>query len=213
MKMNCSKELIFLFSLIVSIASLSHPAWAHRVNIFAWTEGDTVNVVSNFPSGKKVQSGHVVVMDMQGHELLSGTTNEEGEFSFKIPRREDIKIVRMAGEGHQAEWTLHASEMEEWNEAKTAPGRMTATEQGKTTMTASHPSWEDKAGPQYPRFDVKDIENALEPLLDRKLRPIKKMLIDAQQKGPGVRDIVAGLGYILGLVGIAAYVQSRKRRG
>jgi nickel transport protein len=170
-------------------------------------------VVSNFPGGKKVQSGHVVVMDMQGHELLSGTTNEEGEFSFKIPRREDIKIVLMAGEGHQAEWTLHASEMDEWNKATTAPEIMPSIEQGKTTMTASHPSWEDKVGPQYPRYDVKDIENAIEPLLDRKLGPIKKMLIESQQKGPGVRDIVAGVGYILGLVGIAAYVHSRKRRG
>jgi len=33
-----------------------------------------------------------------------------------------------------------------------------------------------------------------------------------QQKAPGVRDIFAGIGYIIGLVGIAAYVQNRKKK-
>jgi hypothetical protein len=37
------------------------------------------------------------------------------------------------------------------------------------------------------------------------------MLADLQQKGPSIKDIFAGIGYIFGLLGVAAYVQSRKR--
>jgi len=38
------------------------------------------------------------------------------------------------------------------------------------------------------------------------------MLADIRQDTPSVGDIFAGIGYILGLVGIAAYVQSRKKK-
>jgi nickel transport protein len=37
------------------------------------------------------------------------------------------------------------------------------------------------------------------------------MLAETRQSGPGFRDIVGGIGYILGLVGIAAYVHSRRK--
>jgi nickel transport protein len=62
-------------------------ALAHRVNVFAWVEGDTIYVECKFAGGKKVKSGKITVIDPQGVELLSGLTNDEGEFSFKIPRR------------------------------------------------------------------------------------------------------------------------------
>ena len=105
-----------------------HSAWGHGVNIFAWLEGDTVYVESKFKGGKRVRAGSIVVMDMQGHELLSGITNENGEFSFKIPRREDLKIALTAGAGHRAEWTLAASDMGEWPDTATATERAAATD-------------------------------------------------------------------------------------
>ena len=52
----------------------------------------------------------------------------------------------------------------------------------------------------------------IESVLDRKLQPITRMLADIRQEGPDVRDIFAGIGYILGLVGIAVYVQNRKKK-
>jgi nickel transport protein len=58
----------------------------------------------------------------------------------------------------------------------------------------------------------KELEAAIESVLDRKLKPITRMLADMQQEGPSVRDILAGFGYIFGLAGIAAYVQSRKKK-
>ena len=114
MKTHRVTTVIIFFSLCISVLPLPQPAWAHRVNIFAWVEGDTVYVETKFPGGKKVKAGHIVVLDVQGNDLLSGVTNDMGEFSFKIPKREDLKIVLLAGEGHRAEWTLLASEMEEW---------------------------------------------------------------------------------------------------
>jgi nickel transport protein len=62
--------------------------------------------------------------------------------------------------------------------------------------------------------DIKpeDLEALIESILDRKLQPITRMLADIRQEGPEVGDIFAGIGYILGLVGIAVYVQNRKNK-
>jgi nickel transport protein len=84
---------------------------AHRVNVFAWVEGDTVYVESKWPGGKPVTGGNVVVTDSQGIELLTGETNDQGDFSFKVPKRDDLTITLIAGMGHQATWKIAASDI------------------------------------------------------------------------------------------------------
>ena len=56
-----------------------------------------------------------------------------------------------------------------------------------------------------------ELEAVIETVLDRKLKPITRMLADLEQKGPSIKDIFAGIGYIFGLVGVAAYVHGRKK--
>ena len=76
------------------------------MNIFAWVEGDTVLVECKYPDGSKVHEGVIRVFDSAGKELLNGKTNTKGEFSFKVPKQDDLKIVLEAGMGHRAEWPL-----------------------------------------------------------------------------------------------------------
>ena len=48
-------------------------------------------------------------------------------------------------------------------------------------------------------------------LLDQKLAPIKAQLAQQNAQDPvTLHDVVSGLGWILGLVGIAAWFMSRK---
>ena len=48
--------------------------------------------------------------------------------------------------------------------------------------------------------------------LDKKLKPVLKMLAESRNQGPEIRDIFGGIGYILGLVGLGAYIHYRKKR-
>jgi nickel transport protein len=86
-------------------------ALAHRVNIFAWVEGDKVLVECKYPDGTKVKEGVIRVLDSAGKELLNGKTNAKGEFSFKVPKVDDLKIVLEAGMGHRAEWPLSKQDL------------------------------------------------------------------------------------------------------
>jgi nickel transport protein len=47
--------------------------------------------------------------------------------------------------------------------------------------------------------------------LDRKIAPIANMLASLNDRGPGLTEIIGGIGYICGLAGVALYLASRKR--
>ena len=86
-KNNLAKPIFYLFLVGCLFCFQIEAVDAHRVNLFAWVEGDTVYVESKFSGGKKVKAGKIIVSDPQGTELLKGTTNENGEFSFKVPKK------------------------------------------------------------------------------------------------------------------------------
>ena len=104
-----------LLSLLVLIA-FATPALAHRVIIFAYTEGDTVHTESKFMPNTPVAHGKIIVQDAKtGKQLLTGDTDAQGKFSFTIPaeaksQKMDLKIIIEAGLGHRGEWLLKADQ-------------------------------------------------------------------------------------------------------
>ncbi|MCG6877600.1 MAG: hypothetical protein LJE96_00350 [Deltaproteobacteria bacterium] len=174
-------------------------AMAHRVNVFAWVEGDTVHTESKFSGGRRVNGGEVLVYDLKGNELLSGKTNAQGEFFFKIPRKTAIKIVLKAGMGHRGEWTIPLSEIDP---GKSESGPTVSQEKQKETS---------KAETVTPSVDLDQVRHALDQSLDRRLSPVLKRLAEVQDKGPTFQDILGGIGYIFGLLGLAAYIHFRRR--
>jgi nickel transport protein len=70
-----------------------------------------------------------------------------------------------------------------------------------------------------PAFDEKALINNIGTLMDDKLAPLfqkqatlEKLLLEDKFSGPKMTDIVGGIGWILGLGGIAAFFWSFKRR-
>jgi nickel transport protein len=105
-------RLPFCANLALAVVLLSAgAAVAHRVNVFAWVEGDKVFVECKYPDGTRVKEGVIRVLDSAGTELLNGRTTARGEFSFKVPKIDDLKIVLEAGMGHRAEWLLSKQDL------------------------------------------------------------------------------------------------------
>jgi nickel transport protein len=90
---------LILALVIITFLTLPSQVWAHKVNVFAWVEGDMVLVEGYYPGGKKAQNSLVEIYNGAGVKLLEGRTNQEGEFSFKIPAHEDLRIVLTASIG------------------------------------------------------------------------------------------------------------------
>jgi nickel transport protein len=61
------------------------------------------------------------------------------------------------------------------------------------------------SAPQMPA----GIDKALEKALDKKLAPIMRTLAEMQEQKIRLTDVLGGLGYIFGLVGVAAYFKRK----
>ncbi|MDP8256366.1 MAG: hypothetical protein P9M14_11505 [Candidatus Alcyoniella australis] len=97
--------------LVVSMLVLASSALAHGVSLWAYVEDGTVFIEAFFSNGNKVMSGQIFVLDSSGEQILAGETDNQGKFSFKPPKIDDLKIVLIAGEGHSAEYLLKADEL------------------------------------------------------------------------------------------------------
>jgi nickel transport protein len=205
---------VFLF---VIFFSGINPAYAHKVMIFAWVDGDTIFTQSKFSGGKKVKGGKIAVYNTQAKMLLEGKTDDKGEFSFKIPEEATLKIVLYAGAGHRAEWTVPKEDLKEIPEEKTSKSTLKKPQAKPPTNRIPSEPIENRVdempqAPQPPRPDAYEIEQAVEKVLDKKLKPVIKMLNESRDRGPTVSDILGGIGYILGLMGIGAYFHYRRKK-
>ena len=192
---------LFILSLILPFSE----AFGHRVTIFAWVEGDLVHTESKFSGGNPVKGGNVLVYDAQsGDKLLEGATDAKGEFSFKAPRMASLRIELIAGMGHKGEWLVSEDEFD----AKEGPG--TSPDDSGTASASKSP--EAVQPEQRSPFGTQEIEDAVHRALDRKLAPMMKILAQSQQQQrPSVRDVIGGIGYIFGLVGLGAYLHFRRK--
>ena len=101
----------WLAVLLVAGNLLAPGAWAHKVNLFAYVEGETVYTESYFPDGKKVSGGTIEVLDANGTKILEGKTDAQGTFNFSLPKKEDLTIRLDATMCHKNSFILKKSEM------------------------------------------------------------------------------------------------------
>jgi nickel transport protein len=206
--------LISLLSAALWVVFCAGPAWAHKVTIFAWVEGDTVYTQSKFSGGKRVKNSTVVVYDKEGNQLLEGKTDENGEFSFQVPKKTDLKVVLKASMGHLAEWTIPADEItgvaQAFEDSAPEVSMEAVTEEPAALKEA------ETSQPQPLQTAVglsrQEVQALIDDSLDRKLAPILSMLADARDPGPRLSEVIGGIGYIFGLVGVALYFSSRGKR-
>lgn len=178
---------LFLLLLFLLLPMQAH---GHKIHVFAWVSGDTVTVESTFFGNHPLVKSSITVKNSQTRELvLQGTGDKKGIFSFTIPpavkeKAADLRITVSGGEGHQAEWLMPASEY--------------------LADTSIHPL------PQKQVADSAELKKMLQEVLEQELAPIKRSIAKANDKTPGFRDIMGGIGYLLGLAGLVAWLRNRE---
>ena len=197
-------------------------ALAHRVNIFAWTEGDQVVAECGFNGGNKVKQGQVVVFDAAtGTKLVEGLTDDQGVYRFSVSaagKAHGVRIVIKAGEGHQNEWTMDAAELASVQPA--APASAASSALAPTAVAApatnsgpqAQPNLKaEKTSPQpAANISAAELQNIVNAALDVKLGPIRRELAEMRVARPGFSEIFGGIGWLVGLAGIALYFKGRR---
>lgn len=210
-----------LLPVLLLMAALLAPAGAlaHRVNIFAWPEGDNILVECGFSRSSPVRNGLVTVYDAaDGRELLQGRTDARGRFAFAVPdavrQGHGLRIRVDAGEGHVNDWTLEASEISGAAAPSAEPGqadaRPAAAASPAAAGTGAVPA---PPGAREQPVTAPEVRAIVAEALNTGLAPLRRELAALSAPGPDVRDIIGGLGWIMGLAGIACYTLARRREG
>lgn len=174
------------------------PASAHKVSVFGYVENGWLLGEGYFPGGGKAKASKVELLDQKGRVLATTVTNNQGVFKMKLPKAKGpLKLVIFAGMGHKGQYVLTAQDL----------GQGPAGKHQAPDALASQSDIRDG------QIDQAVLQAAIEKALDNKLAPLKAQIAKLQaERAIGVADVIGGLGYILGLLGLAAYMKNRKQK-
>ena len=80
------------------------------------------------------------------------------------------------------------------------------------TPTAAQKFASAAPAPQLDEATLTRIVNqAVEQAVESRMAPMKRLLLESAQKGPGPTEIIGGIGYIVGLFGLAAFFSARRK--
>lgn len=229
--------LFYMFMIGLVGVGLPNKAEAHRVNVFAWLEGDRVVVECAFSRSQPVNKGQVTVYDnVTNKELIQGRTDAAGHFSFKVPSivREGhgLRIEINAGQGHVSDWVMAADELyeaaaltagfdrsriadEAFDKAdKTKASQKSALAKTKIPQEATQNLVQ--VAPELPELrdtaaTPEHVRQIVNESLDAKLAPIHRNLAAMEKRGIGIVEIFGGIGWIIGLVGLWLYYRGRRK--
>lgn len=175
---------LLFFVLLFSCASA---AQAHKLNIFTYTESGKIFVESYFSDGIIPKDAKVTVRDGDNNEILSDIVNAEGSYTFDVPKAEKITVMVDAGLGHVVSATLEGGEM---TSVSADPSNAVAVGDAATPAVAGLEAQIRKA-----------VAEANKPLA-REISQLKNKVYTS--------DIIGGLGFIFGFLGLYAYLSSKK---
>lgn len=191
---------IFFLLTVVALLVLGHaiPALAHKVHIFAYAEGNQIKTESRFNGGRPARNCEVAVHSLHDDTVLfTGSTDGQGFYAFAQPGQAvALDIVVSCGDGHRGSWRLEAQDY-------------------GTVQMESAPHVHQEAARRVPSAgaiapDQEVIRAVVAQELEKKLGPLRRELARLAERKTSIQDILGGIGYLLGLAGLAAYLRYRK---
>ncbi len=190
--------------LAIGIVFLANISYAHRVDVFCWVDAGTIKCMAKFSTGDAVVKGTFKVFE--GNKLIfTGTGDRKGNFSYKIPDRilkhpKDLKIVCIAEMGHKNYWIVRKDEL-----SSTVSSQEDNSVDNENFLEEKSPSVNSKPV----AIDYNKLKEIVSVVVDKKLVPIREDLAELKEPKLSFRDILGGIGYIMGIMGIIMYFKSR----
>ena len=190
MHMNARRHSLAVLAAALCLLGFgARSAFAHRLKVFAMAEGEEIQGYVYFPGGGRAADVPLQVLGPNGRELGEVRTDADGQFAFVARLRCDHRFVADSGDGHRASFTVGADEL---------PADLPAP-QGAPISRAETADEQTAA-----------LERAVERAVSRQVRPLREQL-EAMETRTRWHDVLGGIGYILGVTGVAFYLLGRRR--
>ena len=152
-------------------------------------EGGEVYTESTFAGKRPVKKGTIQVFNGEGTLLLTGETDTMGIYTFPRPEPGPLRLEVDAGMGHKNSWELEAVDGAVAFHAPEAVEPVLTAQKALSVGGLSKKDW-----------------TQMEQIVDA---AVVKGLHQAKEE-TRLQDIVGGLGYIVGLFGLAAWFRRRR---
>lgn len=196
---------------LLLLSTLSAPALAHKLQVFAFAEGARLSGSAYFAGGGAATGARIEVRDGDGKVLAELAPDGEGRFVYTAAAPVDHLILAITGDGHQAEWRVPAAEVAAGFAPEESPAPETEKSDGGQVSAII-----DKEPSSVPANAMAALDPALESAIERavarQIRPLREQLVAAEDR-IRFQDILGGIGYIMGLTGLALWWKSRRRSG
>ena len=177
-------RILLIYSLIAFFGiCFSVTVNAHGLKVFASMDGELADGYVMFAGGERAGGIAVELQDQQGKPLSTTHSDREGRFRFRLPGPGRFSVVADSGDGHVARYPLELETQSIGPNATNGTGLSSAGIDPQT----------------------------LERLLARYINPLREQIAayEAQRRW---HDVLGGIGYILGLAGVAFFLLGRKGR-
>ncbi len=189
----------------------SSTAFAHTMYLFAEADGATIRGEAYFRGGTPVRNATVTAFDPAGEEIGQAQTDEQGVLTLEARFRCDHRLCVQTADGHGAEFLLQGNQL-----PADLPLRGEAPNSSENCGTGSEkrpPTAADEPG-ETPEAanDSEQLESILRRIdqLQERLSAYQNEIRQEQQR-TRFRDLLGGIGWILGIAGIAFYLHALRR--
>jgi nickel transport protein len=191
--------------IVLTLLGLPTVAYAHKVKLFATAAGNLITGYAYFPGGGRVSNIPIKVWGPEGTSLGEALTNAEGEFSYTVTQRVVHTFTVDTGDGHHASYTVTAAELSDTlplpSVEKTNQSVKSVPPVSSITLPREEATTGQSSSPQ-------ELEKLLEQVVSKQIRPLREQL-DAYEDKIRFHDILSGIGYIFGIMGILFYFGKR----
>ncbi len=205
-----TKILGLVIAAVLTVVMITN-AQAHKIISAAYPDGNLIEGEIGFSSGDMAKNILVVITDPNGNKLGEVTTDEEGLFSFTASQKVDHIFRANLSAGHIATFTVLADEL---------PDDLASGEtQSSVTSTVSKPVESGENSGEVAALATENSalividQTALEKLIakaTKETRSLRKDLVQYKEERR-LQDILGGIGYILGIFGIASFLLGRRK--
>lgn len=194
------------------------PAAAHRLKVFATAVAADIEGSVYFVGGGPAANVPVRIEAPPGTPAATLITNADGRFTLTARVRAEHLLIADAGDGHAARFTIAAAALPATLPAATPPAASDrATDPptdpppaplaaAATATTAGAAAAGAEAGAA-----AQPIRDAVAEAVASQLAPLRADF-DAYRAEIRLRDILGGIGWILGLAGVALWAGRRRHR-
>lgn len=196
-----------LTAILATVALLlaATPAEAHKLKVFATAIGPRIEGSAYFVGGGPAAGAKVTITTPDGTPIAAIATDAQGNFAIIAASRTDHVIAVDSGDGHVGRFTVLARDL-----PGDLPGGL--PQPAASGAPAMDPPANAPVAGIQPHLTADGMRELVGEAVARQIVPLREQL-NGYEDRVRIHDILGGLGYILGLAGLALWLRARRTAG